>query len=143
VNTLLDTFKFFDIKFGNPPRPPKWMSQNLQFFGAYLAGLIDGDGDIRVKRKRYPQCVIRISSGKKQTELSNIIRKLINCSVSITRIEKDKILYGRKIHGICFSLEFYVSSKNYKFAKRFIIPHLTLKHKQEKLQKYIDSRWPR
>jgi len=32
------------------------------------------------------------------------------------------------------------NSKNYKFIKEFIIPHLTLQHKKEKLKLFIDRK---
>jgi hypothetical protein len=142
VKKLLENFKNLDISFGDPPKPPNWSLFNNDYFGAYLAGLIDGDGDIRIKRKKYPQCVVRITNGHEQNELKKSIERLMNCSVIISRRERESEINGRKIHGVSYELEFYVSSKNFKFINEFIIPCITINHKKEKLQSYIKSRWP-
>jgi len=137
IGKLLSSLKLLDVNFKDPPNPPFWCLHNYNFFGAYLAGVVDGDGNIRIKRKKYPQCAIRIISGKKQTELYYAIRKMLNCAVSITLFDEDRMLKGKKIHGKWFELEFLVSSKNLKFVKDFILPHLTIEHKRNKLKTYI------
>lgn len=142
VKELLETFEQLNISFGDPPRPPNWTLSNYSYFGAYLAGLIDGDGDIRIKRKKYPQCVIRISGGHNQHELKKAIEKIINCSVSITERGRVSRINERLIVGKSFNLEFYVSKKNIVFIEKFVIPHITINHKRDKLQNYIKSRWP-
>lgn len=70
----------------------------------------------------------------------NRIKEILNCSVSITPRGGYKELKGRRFYGLTYELEFYVSSKNYKFIKEFIIPHLTLQHKKEKLSSFIDRK---
>ena len=143
VKKLLDIFQNLDIDFSDPPTPCEWM-KNPEFFGPYLAGVIDGDGNVRIKRPKYPQCVIRIGSGSEQTELAESIREILNCSVSITPQERDSVLNERKIHGRWFDLEFYVSSKNFKFIQRCVLPHMTIHHKIEKLKLYFKKRgWQR
>jgi hypothetical protein len=142
VNSLMKTFQYLELKFGDPPTPPKWSITTTVLFGSYMAGLIDGDGDVRIKRKKYPQCVVRISSGGRQGDLSAAITKTMNCSVSITSTKRDKEIGGRKFRGLTYSLEFYVSSKNYEFIKDFILPFITIKYKKEKLKSYIESKWP-
>lgn len=108
VNNLLSVFERLDIHLDRRPEPPAWCMEDPRFFGAYLAGLIDGDGDIRVKRKRYPQCVIRITSGREQLELANAIGKTLHCSVAITFRRRERILKGRKIRGTWYEAECYV-----------------------------------
>ena len=78
IAKLIEDFKKLEITFGDPPLPPKWTLFDNKYFGAYLAGLIDGDGDIRIKRKKYPQCVIRIAGGHKQIELANKIKEILD-----------------------------------------------------------------
>jgi hypothetical protein len=114
IRRLLNDFKNLDIMFGDPPIPPFWVTENPEFLGAYLAGIIDGDGDIRIKRKTYPQCAIRISSGKPQEILSNIIKQNLGCSVSL------------------------FSSKNMDFINKFVIPEIALSWKREKLIKFSE-----
>jgi len=140
VKKIMSSIRSLNITFGDPPKPPTWALTKNQYFGAYLAGLIDGDGDVRVKRKKYPQCVIRINSGKKQEKLKNCIEKIIKCSASTKQRYKEKILDGRKICGSFYELEFYVSSKNYKFVKNFITPNLQLIYKKEKIMNFILGR---
>lgn len=142
VSKLLEEFKRLDISFGgDPPRPPFWSLSKESSFGAYLAGLIDGDGDIRVKRKRYPQCVIRITSSSKQTNLKNSVSKILNCRASITFRKREKEIENRKFIGSEYSLEFYVSKKNYKFIRENIVPHMALDYKRDKLLNFIESKW--
>jgi hypothetical protein len=142
VKKLLKLLKELDIRIKDPPNPPKWIISNSKFFGAYLAGLIDGDGDVRVKRKKYPQCVIRISGNKKQTKLSKTIRKKLKCSTRITRRHSKR--YSKKlkrtIEGRWFELEFVVSNKNYNFIKDCILPFIQLDYKKNKILCYINSK---
>ena len=143
VKKLQHLFKELDICFSDPPIPPRWCIKNENFFGAYLAGVIDGDGDIRIKRKKYPQCVIRIVSGSKQTNLAENIKRLLKCSVSITKRYRVSFFHQEKrlISGVSFSLEFLTSSKNFTFIKNYILPRINLLRKSSKLKDYITKRW--
>ena len=141
VSKFISQLKNLDIKFGDPPKPPLWVTKKSEFFGAYLAGIIDGDGSIRIKRKKYPQCMVKITSGKRQDKLATSIKNFLNCAVSITSYKKDKILDGRIIKGKWYELEFLVSSKNCRFVKLYILPHLTIIHKKEILEEYILERF--
>tara|TARA_Y100000310_G_scaffold339489_1_gene432309 strand:+ start:1253 stop:1693 length:441 start_codon:yes stop_codon:yes gene_type:complete len=69
AKALIPLFNQLEIEFSDPPKPPKWIVDNNEFFGAYLAGVIDGDGSVVVKRQQYPQCLIRICSGSKAQKL--------------------------------------------------------------------------
>jgi len=143
IGKLLPIFEKLDISFGRQPRQPSWCKGEPEFLGAYLAGLIDGDGDVRIKRSRYPQCVIRITSGFRQSELAKAIRETLQCSVAITFRKGERVLKGRKIHGTWYEMEFYVSLKNHEFIEQFVLPHLMLPYKKVKLETFIDSKWSR
>lgn len=138
---MLNTFSKLNIEFGDPPTPPNWVLRNSGLFGAYLAGIIDGDGSIRAINKYRPQMRIKVTSGKTQSELAKVIKERFSCWVKITKREKDSILKGRKIHGKFYELEFNVSGKNYKFIYKYILPHLALQYKKERLQSFIVNRF--
>lgn len=129
------------MKIKDPPRPPLWIIDRKHLAGAYLAGVIDGDGDIRIKRKKYPQCAIRITSSKPQLSLSKFIRFVLGCSVSITHMKRKVFIkMSRKfVNGEYYVLEFLVSSKNKDFIKRFVLPEISLKWKKEKLTKFLNN----
>jgi len=138
VKQLLQIFKILDIKFGDPPLPPKWVVTNPNIFGAYLAGVIDGDGDVRIKRPKYPQCVVRISSGRMPKELRKEIKNNLKCEVSSTFRTNVSYLNGRKILGKWCTIEFCVSKKNREFIRNFILPYMTLIYKSHKLSDFIN-----
>ena len=142
VTRLLSLFDSLDISFDDPPSPPKWAENDPNLFGAYLAGVIDGDGNIRIKRPKYPQCAIRITSGKKQTGLSESITKIMNCSVNIIRRHRKMFFKkeNRIIEGTWYDMEFLVSSKTIEFVKSFILPHIKLNRKSKKLKSFIASK---
>ncbi len=135
---LMPLFRLLDIRFGDPPTPPKWVLGKREFFGAYLAGVIDGDGDVRIKRSKYPQCVVRVSSGSIPTDLIEAVKKILGCSVSIGFDKRVSYLDGRKISGGCYRLEFYISSKPLQTIKEFVLPSITIQHKKEKIEKFAD-----
>lgn len=92
VKRLIETFEKLCIYF-HETSIPSWIIKDSESFGAYLAGKIDGDGDIRIKGKRRPtpQCVIRISDGSPQRELKIIIEKHLKCKALITQRSVKKI----------------------------------------------------
>jgi hypothetical protein len=85
VKTLIPIFKKLDIRIKDPPIPPKWVNGNINFFGPYLAGVIDSDGSICIKRPQYPQCNIKIYSGHPQLELKKSIERHFKCKVFSTK----------------------------------------------------------
>lgn len=141
AKSLLSVFDDLDIKFKDPPRPPKWILENPKYFGAYLAGVIDGDGCIwKVKYRSSKKPIeyrIKITSGKEQRDLADAIRKRLCCTVRIVLIKGVSVLDGRIIRGSGYNLEFNISSKNLNFLKQFVLPHLAVKHKRERLENYI------
>lgn len=140
ASKLLQFFKDNEIDFSDPPKPPKWVISNRKLFGAYLAGTIDGDGDVRIKGE-YPQCFVRISSGGKQDELRAAILENMGCGVHICKRSSVRNLNGREIRGTWFELEFCVSRKNMIFFKDFIVNHVAIDHKRNKLKKFIENRY--
>lgn len=145
IKSLLPEFKKLNIILSsNEFIAPKWAINKQQYFGAYLAGLIDGDGSIVVKRPDYPQCAITIYSGLWQNQLEKTIRKILNCSTY--QVKTHKKFYSkslkRHIEGTSYSLVFYVSSKTVRFISQFVLPYIQLNHKRKILQNFINSRYP-
>lgn len=141
VNSLLSTLDSLKISRSRKYfEPPEWVTNDQSFFGAYLGGIIDGDGDIRVKPKTN-QCVIRITSGHKEFILRELIKKFLKCSVTITKRHRKTFYRGRFINGKWFELEFLVSSKNLSFLLTYILPYIKLDYKREKLIKFIESKY--
>ncbi len=141
VKRLLPVFEKLDINFSDPPKPPIWCLENLQFFGAYLAGVIDGDGDVRIKRPEYPQCAIRICSSKPQYELQKAVNKIFCCSSNIIRDQRWKLMPQGKYYFLtAYNFEFLVSRKNYFLVSKFIVPNMAMPHKRKKLIKFIKRR---
>ncbi len=134
---LLVTFKELEINFSDPPIPPSWIINDNKLFGAYLAGLIDGDGDVRIKRKKYPQCAVRINSGTNQKELIKIIKNKLNIGVSSNTNIGGGYVKGRRIKGKSYRAEFYVSSKNFEFLTNFVLNNIEMKYKKNKIKNYI------
>ncbi len=133
VKSMLPLFDELGIDFKDPPKPPKWCLDNFSIFGAYLAGVIDGDGCIWLTEpKDYNGLVCRakISCGSKPLELEEAIRKFLNCK---TRIIKVKSKWGEG-----YNLEFLISSKNYKFVKEFVLPHIAISYKYQRLNSYME-----
>lgn len=143
VKGLLSVFDSLDIKFGDPPIPPKWVLEKPEFFGAYLAGLIDGDGTLCIlKFKGIDYCRIRIISGKEQVDLASSIRSILQCGVHTAYSESVSFLDGRQIIGHRYHLMFLVSKKTLDFFKQFVISWVQITHKREKLEKIVELREP-
>ena len=116
-----------------------WIRFNSRFFGAYLAGVIDGDGDVRIKRPAYPQCEMRITAGKKQSLLIELIRYHLKCSCRLEEaiISTYSLPRAKSKFGISYRHCFYLSSKNIAYFKKYVLPFITIKHKKEKLRRFI------
>jgi len=121
---------------------PNWIFDNDELFGAYLAGIIDGDGNVCIKRKKYPQCQIRIWDGKAPEKLKRQIISKLKCTARIYFVKHVSSLNGRRISGKGYYLEFYVSSKNLEFVKKFIYPEIQIGYKKEKLERIINIKSP-
>lgn len=141
VKRLIETFEELGIHFRGTAIP-SWMKDDTKSFGAYLAGRIDGDGDIRIKGRigklrPTPQCVIRITDGSPQIELKSAIEKHLKCKALITKRSGKSIYKGRIINGEWYTLEFLVSRKNIEFIEQYIFPNLTIPHKRLKMKRYF------
>lgn len=142
VTRFLDELKGLDIKFKEGFVAPQWILKESDFFGSYLAGVIDGDGNIRVKRKKYPQCAIRIYSGKEEKILINNLKKFLNCS--ILSMKRQRKTYFRKenryFNSTWFVIEFVVSKKNYHQINNYVLNNLALKYKRDILKDFISKK---
>ncbi len=137
---LLDTFRLLDIKFSEPLTPPSWVLESPELFGAYLAGVIDGDGDVRVTRPKYPRCYVRISSRVTPVNLINEMKRFLKCGVSNhLRVKQSKIA-GRVFLSRCSITEFLVSKKNYEFIENNFVKHLALSYKKNKIVDYLRTK---
>jgi hypothetical protein len=116
---------------------PKSLVTNKRLFCAYLAGLVDGDGDIRIKRPAYPQCEIRITSGKASQKLRRLISRHLTCSARIEKVYVNSIIGGRPLTGTGYKHSFYLSSKNLPDFIKLVYPHVQIKHKREILQRFF------
>lgn len=102
----------------------------IEVFSAYLGGIIDGDGHIKIKRnndRKIPQCLIRISAEKKLEKLANYIELHFNCKVHYYHDKRSK----------CVETCFYISSKNYFSVKKHLLKNIDMGYKRERLSKHI------
>ncbi|MFC1698184.1 LAGLIDADG family homing endonuclease [Nanoarchaeota archaeon] len=134
---LLPVFRKLNINFIEPI-PPDWILNSPKLFGAYLAGIIDGDGDVRISNKKYPQCKIRISNKNKPIQLIESLKKILKCGVNNHIRIKESKLAERKFIGRCSITEFSISKKNYQYLYENVINHLALIYKKDKI---MDSIW--
>lgn len=109
--------------------PPSWIDHE-KFFGPYIAGVIDGDGSIRIKRPEYPQCYVDITSASEPEELRIAIENYLNCFSSFRHVKRGDESWYR--------LQFLVSKKNVEVIEKFVYPHIQIKHKREVLEKYFE-----
>lgn len=132
---ILRLLNELDVFYKNPVSPPAWVLQEEYLFGAYLAGLIDGDGDVRISRKKYPQCKVRIHGSKEPKRLVAEIERHLKCGAHSTiRIRVNK-LKGRVFKSRGSVTEFAISKKNILFINKYVVPHLTLEYKKDKIMK--------
>ena len=105
IASLLETFARLKI---DKTKLAPWIKNSRRFFCAYLAGVIDGDGDITIKRPQYPQCQVRITAGEELPELMNLIRQHLKCACNLQRaicftysLPRAKVKFGRRWMLIC------------------------------------------
>jgi hypothetical protein len=137
INRIINYFYKLEIlpkKFESP----SWIFNNDELFGSYLAGIIDGDGSVCIKRKKYPQCRIRICDGKPPEKLKRQIISKLKCTARIYFVRNISFMNGREIYGKGYYLEFYVSSKNLEFIKKYVYPEIQIEYKKEKLKRIIN-----
>lgn len=138
IKTLMKQLKDLDIHFEDPPKPPQWID-SVNLFGPYLAGLIDTDGSICIKRKKkYPQCKIMITSRYAQNKLKKYIEKYLNCKAYIEHSVRYHKTWRKTTNS--FNIVFLMSSKNFKLIKKHILPHIVLQRKSGVIEKYSSIR---
>ena len=98
-----------------------------------MAGLIDGDGHVKIKNNRdriIPQGVIRIASDRPLDAVAKLIRSNLACEVHFE--------YAKQSKGVdtCF----YITKKNIDFLKINVHPMLRLLFKKEKLLRYFNMK---
>lgn len=139
VNRLIKTFESIEL-LSKQFSAQDWILKNNELFGSFLAGLIDGDGSVVVKRPRYPQCCIRIWDGTPPFKLKVQIERKMNCTARIYFVKSDAILRGKRIQGQGYYLEFYISRKNIDFMKKFVMPEIQIFHKKRPLEEFVKLR---
>ena len=130
VNNWWTIFQYWD-----KGQIPIEIQKSHKLFGVYLAGLVDGDGFIQIKNNTkdriLPQCVIKISASEPLHLIKELIELHMKCSV---HYEFDK-------RSNCIDTCFYVSYKSIDFIRKFMYPHVTLKHKIIALDKYFKMKY--
>ena len=126
IKSDIDSFK--DFGFLSPKsQTPAWISKDESVFFAYLAGMIDGDGNVCIKRPSYPQCRITITSEFMLPELKSYIERFLKCRVFYYKYKKRN----------AYNIDFYISSKNAKIARDKLYPNLAIKHKRKILNDFM------
>ena len=136
INSLLPIFDKLEI---SKKHIPSWIKKDRSLFCSYLAGVIDGDGNIVIKRKSSPQCIVRITSHSPNPVLLELIKRYLYC---IPWIEKQVLNYKglngiRKNKGVAFRHCFCISRKNFRTFKKFVLPFIKIRHKKEKIIKFL------
>lgn len=113
---------------------PEVVKCNSSLFGAYIAGMIDGDGYVKYKKRlgQIYACEIRISAGKPLTKLATLIRNHLQCGCNIQMDINER--------GIGFSVCFLISRKNAKFIREYILPYLRIPYKIDRTQKFCKKK---
>ncbi len=140
AKSLIPVFQRLGIDFTDPPKPPSWITNDQEYFGAYLAGVIDGDGDVTIRRPQYPQCAVRVTSGSPQNELRGILKEKLGIGVSLRCQVQQSVIERRFIVGTSYKLEFYISPKNALFFRNYVVPYMTIHHKKIKIKDYLQNR---
>ncbi len=113
---------------------PEEIQQNPGLFGAYLGGLIDGDGHIKIKRNTgdriISQCVIKIADSRPLEIVKSLVEKYMKCRVHFE--------YDKRGKGVLTS--FYVSNKNIEYVKKSVYPHIAIPHKTKTLKKHFEMK---
>lgn len=118
----------------NNGKIPEDIKNDKSLFGAYLAGLIDGDGYIKIKKdvadRLIPQCVVRIASGRPLEHIKSLIEEHVKCRVHFEFHKKSK--------GV--NTNFYISKKSIQFVEEYVYPHLVMPHKLAALERFFNMK---
>jgi hypothetical protein len=129
INRLYWLFKQWEDK-----SIPFIISNDSVLFGSYLAGIIDGDGYVKLKKRdgKTFACQIKISAGYIHYQLLEQIKFHLGCGA---HIEKD---VNKK--GMGYSHCFLISKKNYRYIQHLILPYIKMPYKKERIKEYI-KKW--
>jgi hypothetical protein len=121
-----------------------WIGNSQRLFCAYLAGVIDGDGDVSIKRPQYPQCQVRITAGEELPELMKLIQRHLRCAcgLQVAIVSTYSLPRAKKKFGVAYRHCFYLSKKNLRVFKKFVLPYIQIKHKRQKLLDFYKMRAP-
>lgn len=136
INSILHYLS--EIGINSKSKFPEWVTSDIKSFSAYIAGIVDGDGNICIKRPLYPQCRIRITNDKFDPNLIYNIEKLFCCETNTRNVFSNVIIKGREVNGKVIDLDFYVSRKNVHIIKQFVYPFIQIVHKREALENYFN-----
>ena len=136
VTRLLPEFQMLGI---DKSTRPLWLEDSRDLFCAYLAGVIDGDGDITIRKGSHPRCRIRITAGEKLVELAKLVQHHLSCGCCIEPFWASTASLGRKNAELrrAYKHSFLLSPKNKSVVEYKLYPHLTLRHKKQKLLSYL------
>jgi len=114
------------IVFNKIEPPPKF--SNIFLFGAYLAGVIDGDGSIKFRHlhktsRGGAECEVIITSGNEPLLLKEKIADYFLCRPNCKKLKRAN----------AYNLIFYVSKRNNQLIKKYVVPHLQMPIKKERL----------
>lgn len=137
--SLMPFYKEIDLNFKDLV-PPIFVLNSEELFGAYLGGVIDGDGDINISREDYPQCKIRICSGKQEPQLATAIEKILNCKVNQYKRRHKTNIRNRYFISNSVKIEFRVIPKNFDFMEEFVLSNMALDYKSIRVRNYIKFR---
>jgi hypothetical protein len=118
INLLID---FFGRKGNAVFSYPKTLSEKC--FGAYLAGVIDGDGHIQIRKRTYDKSFERLIkiSGTKDSELLRLVQSYL---------ERFRMPKGYLVKYDNHSdLWIYVSKKFNRWLFEFTYPYISIKRK--------------
>ncbi|MBN2368358.1 hypothetical protein JXC34_05040 [Candidatus Woesearchaeota archaeon] len=119
---------------------PEYFVKNKALSGPYLAGLIDGDGDLRISSRSYPQCFIRIYASYRPDKLIAQLEEILKCSINYLEYSGKRKIGNREFFGTTRRIEFRVIPNNFNIFKNYILPYIQLGYKREKLKEYIEMR---
>lgn len=111
---------------------PQEIKSNVTLFGAYLGGLIDGDGHVKLKNnkdRKLKQVLVSITGPV----------KILNVKECIERFTNSKVNFSKVKGANCFETYFYVTYKNSEFLFKRVMPHIQMSYKNERLRSHINK----